>query len=182
MTGTVGKWTGAVTALTAGAGALVAYAPPAQAANTLYPSGCQNWAYGLTWQPNCYVGANYINSGSGYVLGIMYFVGECSPGCGGNGNWTATEQYNTKMYQQAHFGSYDGIVGPQTWTEFGGEIWFCSSNSSYYFYARNSAYCNTEEARFLNRVASGPYQYKWYVHDQFQSATYYTFGDGMAGL
>lgn len=170
----------ATVAVTAG----MAVTSPSAYANTLYPSGCQNWAYGLSMTPNCYVGyGNYINTNAGYDVGLGWVMNIPIGGGQSWTNWTSAHDSNTKTYQSKHSLAADGIVGHDTWGAVQGTVTFCHDDSYYAFYAKSAADCSG--GAFPDQwlwIKFGTWIYHWYTLNPYDTSIWYTLGDGLGTL
>lgn len=129
------------------------------AAAAVYPSGCHTEAYGrenpaigagTDWMPNCWVGSGYITNAV-FVAGIQVEDGDwgCNNG-GKDGQFGPNTEAGVKCFQRNRGISADGIVGSDSWWNYGDVLYYTGAVSNYWQFTLSGDI-------YINRFVKGDY-------------------------
>ncbi|MDL4813169.1 peptidoglycan-binding domain-containing protein [Actinomadura opuntiae] len=86
------------------------------------------------FKPNCWVGDNYI-TGALFVAGIQVINHDFGYNDGGrDGLYGPNTKAGVKAWQSDHSRTADGIVGPNTWYDYGDVLYYSYTGSNFWAY------------------------------------------------
>jgi hypothetical protein len=116
----------------------------ASAAAANYPSGCATYAYGnnspnigagTDWQKDCWVGSGYLTNAM-FIAGIQVINADWRFNSGGrDGQYGPNTENGIKSFQTNRGLTADGVVGSDTWWNYGDVLFFTGTGPNYWTFS-----------------------------------------------